>query len=199
MANVCYCYMTVSGKSVDALRQRIIKQDPTLEQDFTWLLNSPYYGLTQNPQDFEDCEGDLLVNFTCKWSPPVEVLVDFSKSYPDVTFNLRYEEPGMSCFGLIIVSNGEVLKDTPMDEEKYLYTYDEDFRSEVQAIKGGSYKEFLKKLKKMDTLDEAYQYDRFFEFHYLNRLKDKDLPLIINHEWLDDSNQEIFQKRLKGK
>lgn len=197
MANVCSCFINVEGKSAKGLLQRVMDQDPSLEKVFTWFLHGSYYGLVQDPKDLSGVD-DLLLEFTCKWAPPLDYLSELSKDYPDCTFNLRYDESGMELYGTVVCANGEILEDNKMEEEQYLKAFNEDYQAETKAIKGSTYKEFLKNISGMDDLSDEFVWHRHLERHYLNRIKDEDLPLIINHEWLDYSNKEIYLKRIKG-
>lgn len=194
MANVCYCHLDVTGASVNRLRKMIKTKSKKLDKIFTWLLPGPHYGLIQDIIEEIPDEGDLNLEFTCKWRPPLDELVDLSIEFPDCTFDLRYEESGMDIYGTVSYSKGEQTQSTEMDKETFLSNFDEDFAEALNKIEDSPYEEFLTLLEDI----EPQQGDYLLEAHYLKRLKDEDLPLFINHEWLNSYNRDLYLKRLKG-
>ena len=56
-------------------------------------------------------DNDRTIMFDTAWSPPSEFLSAVSKMYPELTFILQYEEPGMGFFGEAKWENGEMLYD----------------------------------------------------------------------------------------
>jgi hypothetical protein len=56
--------------------------------------------------------GIAEITFDTAWAPPVPWLVSTSKVYPELEFNLRYEEPGIVFAGDVKAKNGEY-EDTP--------------------------------------------------------------------------------------
>lgn len=197
MANICSCELEVRGRSAGRLLKRIQKQDPKLENEFTWFLESPYYGLYQDPNEIEHGKGWFRLDFSCKWSPPTSALMDLSARYSSCEFKLRHEESGNQCFGIIEVCNGEVTKDQAMEEEEYLAEYHTEYKEELKTLKGYTDEEVLKFFREKLTGYDEYSYGRHLETRYLERIKDEDLPLLVGHEWLDDTNRDTFNKRLK--
>lgn len=49
--------------------------------------------------------------FDSAWSPPVEGIINISKKYPKLKFDMRYDEPGMQFKGRLIAQNGYTLLD----------------------------------------------------------------------------------------
>lgn len=56
----------------------------------------------------------IFIRFESPWSPPTAGLVEVSKKFPKLTFNLKYYECGMAYQGHWICKNGEV----SLDENK---------------------------------------------------------------------------------
>lgn len=97
-------------------------------------------------------------------------------------------------YGTVSYSKGEQTQSTEMDKETFLSNFDEDFAEALNKIEDSPYEEFLTLLEDI----EPQQGDYLLEAHYLKRLKDEDLPLFINHEWLNSYNRDLYLKRLKG-
>lgn len=55
-------------------------------------------------------ETTLNYSFESAWSPPVDALQHISKDYPDLIFNIKFEEEGNDFIGYSIYQNGNVLK-----------------------------------------------------------------------------------------
>lgn len=201
MANICSCYLEICGKSVSELSKVIKAQDHLeLEKLFTWFIATGkdiYYGLETDLEDLAD-EGELTMDFTCKWSPPIDDLKSLSGKYPDLSIFLRYEEPGCELYGTVKFQGGGIIEEVSMTHETYLYETDEDFMVAMDYIKCSAYSMFLEDLKDIDDLDEDTQGDSYLERAYVERLKPEDLPLLMGHEWVSESNQEYYLKRLKG-
>jgi hypothetical protein len=193
--------MEVAG-DVQKLREQIKRQDPTLRDLFPWFIleQGDSYGLVQDPNDIPN-DGDLFLDFTCKWVPPFEELLALAKAYPACSFKVRYEESGMNVYGTLAYSGGNLIENILMEEEDYRDAYDEQYNDIIASIEESEYGEFLQNLKSIDDLvddPETCMYPGLVEKHYLKRLEDKDLPLLVNHVWLSDSNQKEFERRLKG-
>ena len=200
MANLCNCIIEVTGE-VQKLREQIKSKDPILKELFPWFIQEPgdWYGLVNDIDEIPD-EGDLLLDFTCPWVPPMDKLLELAQANPACSFRVRYEESGMQVFGMLVYSEGGLIEDISMKEEDYRDAYDEQYNETISDIEDAPYEEFLKNLGDIDTLEdtEACQYPGLVEKHYLKRLEDKDLPLLVNHVWLRNSNKAMFEKRLKG-
>jgi hypothetical protein len=50
----------------------------------------------------------LYYNFDSAWCPPIAGLAKISQDYPELTFELRYEEGGVGFYGHAIFQNGSV-------------------------------------------------------------------------------------------
>jgi len=80
-----------------------------------------------------DHEGSCLIaSFESAWAPPVHGIIAISKAFPDVQFDLRYEEPGCDFEGQLVVLGGEVVHhdERPFTEGELLDPDDEDSERE---------------------------------------------------------------------
>jgi hypothetical protein len=197
--------MTVSGdeKQLALLQSGIVGQDKELLKIFIWFEKGCYYGLIQELDEIKEADGDINLDFTTKWSPPETSLLNLSKAYPLLHFNVQYEESGLDVYGVLEYFGGECVSDKPMLCEEYLSEYDEEYIDCVEDIDKSEYKDFLSRYldESIETLQDDPQTCRFpalIEKRILKRVKDKDLPLLIGHKWISEDNQEKFESRLKG-
>jgi hypothetical protein len=208
MANICSCYMTITGnkESINDLRKKIVVQDEkVLDKLFTWFVStnntSHWYGMISDPEDFEFEKSELYIDFTCKWSPPEADLISLSKVYSKLHFNIRYEEPATALYGLLNFHDGQLLEYTSMSEEEYLENYDEEYIEKIGYIEEMDYDEFIKNLSDIDRLEDISETCRFpglIEKKYLAKIKDNDLPLLVGRRWYDKENQKALNLRLRG-
>lgn len=200
MANICTCFIDISGKDTNAIRKLIKEQNKKiLEELFGWFLAGDDYGLIDDPIEIPDA-GDLFLTITCKWSPPLDSLEKLSMRYPDCVINVRYEEPGNEVYGVITYTGGDCIDDVNYNMDEYLLEFDEYYAERVENIEKSTYEEFLANL--MDTmklLEEDFYNYYLLEGRILNRLKDEDLPLLLNYEWFTHIYEETYRERLKGK
>ena len=66
----------------------------------------------------------ISVSFLTAWSPPVEGIVNVSKSYPNIVFVLRYAEAGNDFAGTVNIQSGEILSQVESTFEEYAESYD---------------------------------------------------------------------------
>lgn len=64
--------------------------------------------LTERPRS-------LIYDFNSAWSPPLPVVLEMSKQFPQLKFSLRYYEGGMAFQGLFRCQGGEVIQDKSED------------------------------------------------------------------------------------
>lgn len=167
---------------------------------FTWFLGGHAYGLVNDPADIPE-DGDLFLDFTCPWVPPEQALLKLAAAYPACTFQIQYEEPGMAVYGKLTYSGGALVEDNPMGVEDYLDEFDEGYNDLIADIEESEYGVFLQNLSGIDSLQddaETCQWPGLVEKHYLKRLKKEDLPLLVNHVWISDTNKTEYERRLKG-
>ncbi|MHC4799946.1 MAG: DUF1281 family ferredoxin-like fold protein [Planctomycetota bacterium] len=62
----------------------------------------------------ESCSNFAVFDFDSAWSPPTAWLKTVSMQYPDLEFQLRYEEIGMCFMGIALSKNGK-LKDQTIE------------------------------------------------------------------------------------
>lgn len=55
----------------------------------------------------EQFDTSLQYEFLSPWAPPIEAFVNISKEFPDLSFKLRFAEPGEDFAGECIVENGK--------------------------------------------------------------------------------------------
>jgi hypothetical protein len=203
MANVCFCYMTINGNAeqLDDLRKKIRDQDKkSLDELFTWFLVGNYYGLVQDPQEIAE-SGELCLEFTCKWSPPETELESLAEAYPELTFEVRYEESGCELYGTLSYAEGSLTSDVSYEEDIYLEKFDEEYAEFIQNLDDTPYDKFLEEvLKDLEGIEEAdtCRYAHLAEEKYLAKMKDEDLPLLINYRWQYGHNKTEYERRLKG-
>lgn len=201
MANICSNVMTISGaeKPRGALRKKIVEQDTELLKIFGWFAEEDY-GRVNDLEDIKKETGDIVIDFTSKWSPPEKDLKVLSEAYPDLTFTVSYEEPGNDLYGKLVFKAGTVPEDTLMNLTEYLLENGTpEFTESAHDIKALAYRKFLKEVG--DILDSDYGDPRenwIVEEMVLKRIKDKDLPLLINYEWSNEDAGNKFKERIKG-
>lgn len=78
-------------------------------------------------------EGELLYYFSSAWSPPIEWLITVAPRYEKLSFDLIYEESGVSFAGRLAYSNGQCVEDV-------IYAYqDEGYREFCEEHFGSDY------------------------------------------------------------
>ena len=77
---------------------------------------------------FDEEDDCLFASFESAWAPPIAGIITISELFPDVQFDLRYEEPGCDFEGQVVVLNGKVLcnVEQPFSEGELLDPDDED-------------------------------------------------------------------------
>jgi len=71
---------------------------------------------------------DLVYRFSTAWSPfSVGVLEAMANLFPELSFELKYGEPGMGFGGIMTASEGEVQEDDYYDDATQKYKTDPDF------------------------------------------------------------------------
>ena len=55
-----------------------------------------------------ETDESLLYAFSTAWSPPIPWLKKVAMDYPELSFRLKYDEPGVGFAGVTIVEKGEV-------------------------------------------------------------------------------------------
>ena len=134
-------------------------------------------------------EGGLKYQFDTAWSAPHKWIETTSKLFPTLTFHDEAHDEGGEAY-ILDACKGEITKDD-MAEEDWLEKHDSDYREISTAIKNPNYKEFLEYFCKYTK--EFFEYS-VLEEKLLKRIKDEDLPLLINFPW--EYQEEEFNNRL---
>lgn len=74
-----------------------------------WLLKN--WNTTLNfcgPRLEREDEYGIFYSFYTAWSPPIPIIIEMSKQFPELFFELRYFEAGMEFNGHLIVEEGEI-------------------------------------------------------------------------------------------
>lgn len=58
-----------------------------------------------------DSEYRIEYSFECAWAPPIPVIQEMGKRFPNLEFELRYFEAGMGFHGVFAVESGKVVRD----------------------------------------------------------------------------------------
>jgi len=206
MANACYNSIVISGdeKALEDLHQKIVDQDKTLIEA-VWILEKAKdsdYGLCTDLDDIAQNmdEGPISISVYSKWCAPQTELDDLAKLYPTLTIEVSYEESGNDVFGKLIYKNGEIDRDITMDGDSYYLDNSDEYASLVADIKERKYKDFFREFitEHDPESDEWLQYGSYAEKYVLARVKDRDLPKLINHEWITFECKTEFRRRLGG-
>ena len=67
--------------------------------------------------ELEEDSGRLQYSFDTAWSPPIPLLLAASDRFPELTFDLQYEDSNVDMFGRIEVRNGNVVRQIDWDAE----------------------------------------------------------------------------------
>jgi hypothetical protein len=83
---------------------------PEDQKDNWYDWNVANYGTKWDEMDIyhltED-EEQLQVQFSSAWSPPCEFIQNIYKKFPNLSFKLKYDEPGMGFFGVTTAGDGD--------------------------------------------------------------------------------------------
>jgi hypothetical protein len=86
---------------------------------YTWRLSNwgTKWDTSINGISVDD-EQDLIVWFDTAWSPPVAWLEKIAPQFPELSFRMVYEEPGVNFCGFVEYENGEC---TGSEQGDYIY------------------------------------------------------------------------------
>lgn len=196
MANICSNKLTITGEepSLEALLKRLKEQDPALlviVPNFTICSTSDYCIFDISNIEFE--YDDISFPFGSKHACPLDSIATLSTEYPDLTFNVVYEESGTETYGEAYITNGSC-NDTSLTELEYLEKHNDNYVIEHTALWEKNYESFVKEYTHGNFFDEhPYSY---LDRDVLKRIKDEDLGLFINREWNDSQAASEFKQRL---
>lgn len=139
MPNWCSNRLTVTGDSKDILRfteKCALEPHPDGDQVFDFgkiipvLVDDPKWRLDhwgtdrvgfyaelddELADDDDDDESRLEYQFDTAWSPPLPVVLEASRQFPSLVFELRYEESGEEFHGIYCCKGGTVTKEQECD------------------------------------------------------------------------------------
>lgn len=99
---VALTYPEISaGFKTGVEKEKILLNEPTIREGSWWDWRVQNWGTKWEPCDtymHTQTKDNVEMSFETAWGPPVEWLEKVSKDFPDLEFNLEYDEPGM-CFG----------------------------------------------------------------------------------------------------
>lgn len=196
MANLCSCHLNIYGgrKDIQQLARDIERQNPGLIELFPWFeFTDMDYGLWEDTLAIESKQ--IGLSFGSKWNFPLEKFQDLVEYFLHLVFEGYYSEPACNIYGEVKVERGVILHNemSPLD---YYTEYDEDFKVEHELLRDSDYESFIRMALKTNyakTIGPPYYH---LEPLIIKRLKTKDLPLFINHQWANYEN--LFKERLKN-
>jgi hypothetical protein len=74
------------------------------------------HSINENTGEF----GQLQFYFDTAWGPPDEAFVEISKIFPELVFELEYDEPGMQFAGEVEIQDGEYLTSSECGADDYV-------------------------------------------------------------------------------
>ena len=90
-------------------------------------------------EPYKDFEDELVYWFNSAWSPMCPVIYKMGEMFPDLKFELEYEEPGFDFAGTFVMENGENTVDDchpyiSDDEEEEIVTTEEDLAPRYERL-----------------------------------------------------------------
>jgi len=201
MANICINFITITGDNnqLKALSKRLTEQDQTLLQiipNFTINPISDYcINDSINIENQIENEGEIHFYFGSKWNCPLESITKLSEEYPNLTFELNFEESANEYFGIATITSSNCYENL-ITEQEYSEKFNPEYIDKLSDLQEYSYEDFV----------QNYTHSNFFDerpFKYLDRLvvkriKDEDLVKFINRIWFDKEAKEEYKRRLSG-
>lgn len=199
MANICTVYVTITGdkSNLDELYDMIRRQSPILIRRHPMLrdteANRIEFGLHNHQRNENDLENSIVLSQSCRWKPRIEDYIDLSEDYPTLTIEVGYEEAGNDVYGGFTVTGGSCIESHKFTEEQWLEQHDEDYQAEKKRIAELPYEEFLEEYTEWDVSEEN-QY-AYLGKDIIARIKDEDLPLFVNVDWMDETVDRMYKNR----
>lgn len=199
MANVCSNTLVITveddqyAQELDELYDKIERADPVLIQKIPFLKRSTHeYGLLEYAQE---SDGDIQLVFDSLWQPPEKDLCDFSKLYPHCLMRLNSEEAGRKIYLEQTYKGGHKTCETKLTEKQYLCAYYDGMEKTLRNIERYSSKRAVQYI--LHTFPNSLR-EYFYEMEAaLERVRDEDLPLLINHSWYDDTTlKDLYKDRI---
>lgn len=197
MANICTNFITISGdeEQLEALLKRLLEQEPSLLETIPnfEIAETDFSIYNEGDIDYEG-DSDIQIRFGSKWNCPVNDIASLSIEYPELQFNIHYEECGCANYGEIQIWDGSIAK-TELNERQYCEKYNEEYKEQLEQITSSTYEDFLKDYSHGGFDEYPYSY---LDRNIVDRIKDTDLPLFINRQWMDPKARETYKLRLSG-
>ena len=150
--------------------------------------------------EVEQIDGGLRFSFNTAWSPPLPWLEKTAYKYPDLKFDLYFQNEGggMEQQGKVSVwheTDDELrVEEETWTEHEWYYKFEPAYQEEYDFITEGDYDDVIKEYS-----EDCSEFNwSSLEIALANRVKDKDLPLFINYFETHEANS-IIASRLKGK
>jgi hypothetical protein len=163
--------------------------------------------ITQNSTDkpSENGDAEITYSFDTAWTPPTEWVYNVSRFYPEIEFELDYEEPGVDFAGRICIRNG-----APIDEETWQPSVQEkeDFYLEhvVTCVKLGLdpynfYDYYSNKLLK-EEIDKKFEKDEALINQEIEDIaseleKEGELSYMLDPECVNEGFQEWYKSYIE--
>lgn len=198
MANCCCCEVIVSGEAAKLKEfwERLKAQDPQIVERNIWLEahNGIYCASLDQAVVTDD---SICFSMDTKWEPKLAEMASVSALFPELTFEVRYEEPGMGIYGSAIIKDGE-FEDTPMEPLEYHLQYNHELRDQALFLLDPKTPwEDCKEI--MESDDMEYGAHRYLEALAVKRIPVEELPLYVSHTWCNEEAEEMYKARLAGK
>ena len=132
MPNWCWNNLEVSGDEIQ-LREFVEKSTKDKEREFSFEGTLPCgdrkdwydWSIKNWGTKWDACASEILhndidffrVSFESAWSPPIDWIDNIMKDFPDLCFELEYEEPGMMFGGLLQAQYETTWEDANWDLE----------------------------------------------------------------------------------
>ena len=142
----------------------------------------------------EEIESGLRFRFDTAWCPPTQWIASTAEQFPRLTFRDRWIDEGGGAGDLQVQTvAGEVqVSEDNMSDHDWRIEFDSGYREEYEDITEGDYDELIKRY----VVDqEEFMYGDL-QIYFVNRIKDKDLPLLTGLDLYDEAKARI-EERLK--
>ncbi len=139
MPNWCNNSLSISGPNEDLEKllrdadngeegnfslEKLVPIPKELSEDwYNWRVSNWGTKWDIGKVDIEKSDEHMSFNFETAWAPPIEAFNTISKNYPNLSFELTYEEPGMDFCGKAEFQNG---LNSDMN-----YSYSENFNANL--------------------------------------------------------------------
>jgi len=195
MANICTVSVMITGDLtiLAALTKLIRDQDAILISDHPMLMDTDVHGIAYGLNLLQCNTSDITLTQTCGWKPDIGDYIDLSDDYPTLKIKVTYEEGGDQVYGEFTVEGGSCIESVDYTEEQYLERHDEEYQAEKRWIAESPYEEFLESYTEWDvSCDPKYVY---LSKDIVARIKDTDLPLFVNVDWMDEGIDRQYKDR----